>query len=174
MKPDILTRPLDKMELSQILQDAKPYWHACILIGFATGLRLVDLLNLTKDLPLPRFHIIEQKTGKSKTVLLPTWALDDWNFLKAQSPNCAFLFSIRDKSSYRKTIKTLAKKSGVNPSGVAWHSLRKTIANMICERSGISQAQIFLNHSSAKTTLHYLSNDIITLEQIYQSFPNGL
>jgi integrase len=168
------TRPLDRHELQQILEKAKPYWKSCIIIGFATGLRLVDLLSLRKDFPVPRFHIVEQKTGKHKTVNLPSWSIDSWNFLKAMAPESEFLFTIRDKSSYRKMMKTLAKSSGVNPDGVAWHTLRKTIASFMAERSGVSAAQVFLNHSSAKTTMLYLASDIIALEQIYQGFPNGL
>lgn len=168
------TRPLDRHELQQILEKAKPYWKSCIIIGFATGLRLVDLLSLRKDLPVPRFHLVEQKTGKHKTVNLPSWSIDSWNNLKATEPTSEYLFSVRDKSSYRKMMKSLALKSGVNPDGVAWHTLRKTIASFMAERSGISAAQVFLNHSSAKTTMLYLASDIIALEQIYQAFPNGL
>lgn len=169
-----MTRPLTRIELQAILSLAKPYWRHCIILGFATGLRLVDLLQLQKDLTPPRFIINESKTGKIKVVNLPSWSIDSFVYLAKYSNNPLYLLDVRDKSSYRKMIKKLSIDAGLNPLGIAWHSLRKTIASQIAERSGISAAQIFLNHSSASTTMHYISNEIISLEQIYTGFIGGL
>lgn len=160
---DVLTRVLSQDELTLLLQSASDYYKHCIIISLGTGLRISDLVLLEKKNSIPKFDIVERKTGKVRHIVLPTWCLNSWLFLVQYQPSCPFLFSVRDKSSYRKYLKQLADKVGIDPNGVAWHSLRKSSAFQIAKQFGISQAQLFLNHSSIRTTMPYVngSNNIL-------------
>lgn len=170
---DILSRSLNDHELSVILQAANPYYKSCMIISLATGLRISDLLLLEKTLSIPRFSIIEQKTGKSKRIYLPEWSLSSWVYLVNLSVPGKYLFSVRDKSSYRKTIKRLAISNNLDPVGVCWHSLRKTVANQISKYYGPGNASSFLNHSNLSTTKAYIDPDLNSMDLCF-NFIKGL
>lgn len=154
---DVLSRPLSESELCVILDNSKSYYRDCMLISLGTGLRISDLILLTKDLPLPHFEIIEQKTKKIKKVFVPDWCLTSWMNLVINNQENDYLFKVRDKSSYRKYIKSIASHYGLNPNGVSWHSLRKTSASQLAAIYGPQQAQIFLNHKNIDTTFKYIT-----------------
>ena len=166
MKPSCLTRPLTRSELTAILGILPDYWKQVVTISLATGLRLSDMMNLHVDLSLPRFTIREQKTGKPKSVCLPSWALNSWIWLRDHHGPDNHLLTCRDKSTYRRAMKRFCLAAGVDSHQISWHSWRKTTASLICETNGIAAAQVFLNHSSASTTMAYLSNDQMMIENL--------
>ena len=161
-----LTRALSEDELIILILSASDYYKSCIILALSTGLRISDLLNLKKSYTLPMFTIIEQKTRKQINVYIPSWAIKSWFYLCDHSTDPIFLLSVRDKSSYRRYIKKLAVSLGINPIGVAWHSLRKSSATYIYNSSGIDKARQFLNHTNLNSTSHYVVKDYSLIDSM--------
>jgi integrase len=171
---EILTRPLSESELFILVLNANDYYKNAMILSVATGLRISDLLQLKKSTPIPKFCITEQKTKIEHDVFLPSWAVNSWLFFLRTSTDQEYLFDVRDKSSYRKYIKRLAVDSGLLPNGIAWHSLRKTAADVICQNYGLSNAQLFLKHKSQKTTLAYVNFNNNIMENCFLAIQGAI
>ena len=174
MKNPTKTRPLTADEISRLFRVLPLYWRHVFIINLATGLRISDLLQLHKSLSFPRFTIQEKKTKKIKSVLLPSWSFDSWLYLRDNSDKNGYLLHGRDTSTYRYAIKRFAKLAGINTDQVGWHSLRKTIGNIIAHSAGIHSAQIFLNHSSVETTKAYVDDTALLISNVIESFGSNL
>ncbi len=174
MKLDLATRPLTESELFMLIINACDYYKHAMILALASGLRISDLIRLEKAFPIPSFSMIEQKTSKRITIHLPSWSINSWLYFVKHSTHDIWLLDRRDKSSYRKYIKRLALSLGIDSSRVAWHSLRKSSADVIAKKYGLVNAQMFLNHKKIDSTLRYVNFDNNILENCFLSLQGVL
>ena len=155
------------------LQQGKTRNYLLIVMGVYTGLRISDLLSLTRfevyDYVCGCFrshiHLVEQKTGKSKTIALNKTVVAALAlYFKAQSGKAEdYLFQSgrRAHSPIGRTqawriVKDAAAAVGLF-HGVGCHSLRKSLGYHAW-KSGV-QAVLLMdiyNHSSFAVTKRYL------------------
>lgn len=134
------------------------------------GLRVSDACNLKfSDIDGNILCVVEQKTGKSKQVVLPVQLVnaiakrqkahpdETYVFVSAYNRKCG-----KDKPVSRRyvldSIKKAAKDAGIKGQ-VSPHSFRKCAGTEVYKRTGndIVAAQKFLNHSSPVVTMVYLA-----------------
>lgn len=143
------------------------------------GLRVSDACGLKyNDINDNVLFVVEQKTGKSKRVVLPLWLVNAINarheaypseehiFVSAYNRKCG-----KDKPVSRRhvlnAIQEAAKAGGVEGQ-ISPHSFRKCAAAEVYECSGGNafKAQRFLNHSSVGGTIYYLPAEDYNQEDI--------
>lgn len=136
-------------------------------VGFNTGLRISDILQITAgDIKSsPYIYLTEKKTKKSRKVTLPDkvrkMALE---YIEENNiPNDYYLFqsregenkAISDVQAYR-IIRKLAKKAGLNEK-VGTHTMRKTFGfHYYRQFKDVARLQHIFNHSSPEVTLEYI------------------
>ena len=152
---DFLRTHLDNLDLNN--NDDLNFWLYC-KIAMRTGLRSVDILKLrVSDI---RFQqktatVMEQKTKKKIIVPLDFMVLNQidldrefviWN---EKYGSRVSLMTINRR------LKKIFKNEDTNVSS---HSIRKSCAQIVYEKSGfnIIEAMLFLNHSDTKTTMNYM------------------
>ncbi len=145
----------------------------CILrLGIDSCLRVVDLLNITKDQLIAsngevrtRIQLVEKKTGKNQEVSLSPKTVETLcEYLSSRTDNNPYLFVSRQSKdnpistiTWRQALKRHCESCGLDSSNFSTHSLRKTIPTILV-RQGVSVrvCQNLLNHSSLNSTIHYL------------------
>lgn len=165
--------------------------YAVIVVGFATALRIGDVLNLrwkdVYDFENERFYIhfnlTEQKTGKTKQVKINQMAKEALTKLiqerkqKGRLSKDSFVFSNdRKKENHisRVHVWRLIKKAVEElkiQGNIACHSLRKTFgyfAWKLEEKSQILIMEIY-NHSSLNVTKRYLGITQDELDAVYDA-----
>lgn len=130
-------------------------------VSLHTGLRIGDVLSLTREQLRPRFWVTERKTGKKKYVGLPEGLR---NALHQNWVDCGkgkWLFPGRDPRQHRtrqavwKDVKRAAAAFRLNQN-VAPHSFRKVYAVDLMEQYGdIEKVRRALNHSNEAVTMIY-------------------
>ena len=155
--------------------------HRLIVLSLHTALRVSDLLSLRwkdvydfkQECVREEFTIIEQKTGKRKTVAINPMAAKalkkdtsgnaPYNFLFA-NPNTGKVLS--REQAYR-IIRTAGEELNL-PMRISCHSLRKTFGYHSW-RNGVSPAVIMeiFNHSSLSHTRRYLGINQDDLNDVY-------
>lgn len=154
-----------RADVIHILASLMPENRLACEISLATGLRIGDVLSLTRSqIEKQRFTIKEQKTGKTRSVYLP---LDLWErCLK----NCGRFYLFEHRLDSRKTrtrqavfkdLKRSAKLFRCSEN-ITPHSLRKIYAvdkyHALCD---IKKVQKLLNHSDEAVTYLYAMADVL-------------
>ena len=131
-----------------------------------SGLRIGDCLQLSLGSFIRegndyRYNIIEEKTGKHRTTLIPNEIYElikAYAIEKGRTDNHIFKYSIR---SIQYKLKEICKYLGEDYEDVSTHSFRKHAGMTIYRLSGndIELTRKFLNHSSVSTTQRYLGVD---------------
>ena len=143
------------------------------------GLRVSDACGLKySDINDNVLFVVEQKTGKSKRVVLPLWLVNAVNTRRVNYPDEEYIFVSaynrkcgKDKPVSRRhvlnAIQEAAKAGGVEGQ-ISPHSFRKCAAAEVYECSGGNAftAQRFLNHSSVGGTVYYLPVEDYSQEDI--------
>lgn len=135
-------------------------------IGEETGLRISDILNLNKkDVRSGVWVTKERKTGKYKICRISpaTIHLAETYMTAFPTPHKRKLFFNMEtrkpftRQSIYKSIRATSNRLKIDFIGA--HSTRATFAQNL-KRSGLSLEDIqkAMNHKSAETTKHYLSN----------------
>jgi len=155
------------------LKQGKLRNYLLIILGVHTGLRISDMLRLTKshiyDFETRKFrthiHITEGKTGKSKTIAInkTVTAALTLHFEKNIGEPNDFLFQTNRKNRIAigrtqawRIVKEAAKAVGVLGC-IGCHSLRKTLGYHAW-KSGVKAVLLMdiFNHSSFEITKRYL------------------
>ena len=167
----------NKKDVTRLVQWAfnyKKMYGVILAIGFSSGLRISDVLNLTvKDInSTNRITIHEKKTGKRKSFVLKD---DVAKLVKDWAKNCEYYLFIGkkgaklDRIAVYRVIKRGCQELGIE-GNIATHSLRKTVAYSIYRQTNdIALVMDILNHANLKTTFRYLS---LTQDRIDNAFLN--
>lgn len=156
---------IPKGEMVHILAALKPENRLACEISLFTGLRINDVLGLTVEkVRKQRFTIREEKTGKTRTVRLPT---DLWRRALACS-GAHYVFehrlngrNHRTRQAVYKDLKRVVAAFGVKAQ-VSPHSLRKVYAVSEFEEHGdLTRVRKLLNHSSEAVTLLYATANVL-------------
>ena len=154
-----------KGEILHILALLSPENRLACEISLATGLRINDVLALkTEKIKKQRFTIREEKTGKTRTIRLPTE-------LYKRCLNCCgqhYVFegrlngrTHRTRQAVFKDLKNACKKFGIKEN-IAPHSLRKVYAVEEYAKSGnLKKVQKLLNHENEAVTIIYALANVI-------------
>ena len=145
------------------------------------GLRIGDCTKLSlnsfiRDGKEYRYNITEEKTGKSRTTIIPTeiyQMIKDYATEKSRLDKPIFKYSIR---AVQLKLKEICSYLGEDYANVSTHSFRKCAGMRIYRLSGndIELTRKFLNHSSVTTTQRYLGvdeEDINDLLKTHYSIP---
>lgn len=157
--------------------------YAIILLATVTGLRKVDIVNLTKDSFDWRngeMRIIQEKTGNSLALPLTTdvgkavrdyiinarpHSKSDKVFLNTKAP-----FSGTSPGNLGKILKTYCIKAGLRKHW-GFHSLRRSIAtNMIISGTSVVTVAQALGTKNIGSTKPYISLDSINLKECALDF----
>lgn len=147
-----------------------------LAVGFFTGLRISDILNLKiEDLKGSEITITEQKTKNTKkgkpipkliTIELKEYineSLNKWGRYKNDN-EYAFISqkSINKPMSRQhadRIVKYECKKAGIKEK-VGTHTLRKTAGTLIYKfEKDVEKCRLYLGHSNTKDTIRYLGLD---------------
>lgn len=137
-------------------------------IGEATGLRVSDIISLTKaDLQKEKPTIKEKKTGKSKRIYIPKKTKADLEELSKQSKNQFIFYSKTSESGHItrqavwKAFKRASKKCKT-AGNISPHSTRKDYACKLLKKGKkFTYIQGKLNHANVNDTLRYLLDDLM-------------
>jgi integrase len=153
-------------EILHILASLTPENRLACEISLATGLRINDVLALkTEKVKKQRFTLREEKTGKTRTIRLPTE-------LYKRALNCCgqhYVFegrlngrTHRTRQAVFKDLKKASRNFGLKYN-LAPHSLRKVFAVEEFLKSGsLKKVQKLLNHDSEAVTILYAMADELT------------
>lgn len=164
----LTTRPIPLDVIQKVKEHIKdqPRELAYFTIMTNTGMRVGDLLNLTKDEVrwnngCAEFYWIEQKTGKHRMVPLNEYSskiLQRWLLLHPGKTNYIFE-GTRGKmhSPYMgQMLKSWCKEVGYDEPRTANHSMRKSFVKTHYERgTKLGTLMTMLNHSTERQTLTY-------------------
>jgi integrase len=134
------------------------------LIGCATGLRVIDIINLkVRHLRPAQPTVKEIKTGKSKRIRIPAKVRRALMRQYRDAPPDAWLFpSPHDRTNHisrqavYKALRVAERESG-NNIPVGTHTMRKNYATKLYNKgASIKEIQAKLNHKSYADTLRYL------------------
>ena len=151
-----------------------PSWYLLLVLGFNTGLRISDLVQLkVKDVRgREDFSVVEGKTDKERQIHLKrnvsqviTQQLRERDpeeyVLQSRQPDMATgqRRGISRQRAYE-IVKTIAREAGYEHH-VGCHTMRKTYAWSMYDASGenLTLVQKTLNHSSQAMTMHYIGLD---------------
>jgi integrase len=157
---------MPKGEIVHILASLMPENRLACEISLATGLRINDVLALkTEDVRKQRFTLREEKTGKTRTVRIPSELLK-------RALNCSgqhYVFEGRTNGRKHRTRQAVfkdLKKACRNFNikiNLAPHSLRKTFAvEEFLKCGSLKKVQKLLNHDNEAVTMLYAMADILT------------
>lgn len=174
---NITTRPLTQDEAVRLLSSTPSPWTHIFSFSIRTGLRLGDIIRLRiSDIGPSSISIIEEKTGKPKTIKLTDPIRNDIAFFRNPKNREALgmyyekrpdhVFPYGDPSTYRKALIRYCILAMIDLDRVSFHSLRKTAATIIFNELGISHASQFLGHSRVSTTMRYIEIDQVEISSI--------
>ena len=146
-------------EMEHVLAALTPSNRLVCRVCVATGLRVVDVVQLRTEQLAPQFWITEQKTGKRRRVNLTAALLAE---LKAQAGK-VWVFEGGKGPDHHRTRQAVwcDVKRAANafrlPQNVSVHSLRKVWAVDKLEKAmgNLAVVQRGLNHSDQATTMIY-------------------
>lgn len=147
---------------------------ACLVLEANLGLRIDDILQLhlsdfLKDGANYRINIIEQKTQKKRTFIVP---LAVYQFIymyceenEIKKEDMIFPITTRAVQKYLKKVADY-----LNYENVGTHSFRKFFASDVYESNGhdIELVRELLQHSSTVTTQRYIKRASQTVEEAIQ------
>lgn len=143
---------LSKEEFMEIIHLVKkPHHRLAFILGFNSGLRISEIINLTPeqiDLKTKRIFVRGGKGGKDRVVPLPKGFPEKYlNYIPIKC-------GVR---SLQIAFKRYVRKAKIPKPDLHFHSLRHSFA-VQCMEKGIplNQIQILLGHESISTTGIYL------------------
>jgi integrase len=144
-------------------------------LGMETGLRIGDLLALSRPLMGAAHSVREQKTGKSKRFLLSpvlVAMLHDYQMRLGASPDRR-LFPV-SRQTVHKHFKAASAEIGLTDIGP--HSMRKSYAwNVLTLTHSFNCVKIALNHKFLSTTMFYITEGVSWLIRAkYGNFFSGI
>lgn len=156
--------------LGHVLAALTPANRLACEVSLATGLRIGDVLELTREQVVKgRFSVREGKTGKVRRVRLPT---DLQTRILSQAGHI-YAFPARSDGRKHRTRQAVYKdlrraaKAFRLLEHVSPHSLRKCYAVNQYHRSGdIKRVQGLLNHSDESVTMIYALADALTARRL--------
>lgn len=145
---------IPKSEQQKLLKHLSFPHSAIWLIGQHTGLRVSDILTLSRQQLLNgRPTIVCKKTGKHKRVYIPQKARE--LVVKNSSPDKAYPLQVSRQAVY-KAFKAAKAKADIK-SQIGTHSMRKSYAWRLKDKGkSYSYIQAQLQHESIGDTLRYL------------------
>ena len=134
------------------------------------GCRIGDIINLTtdsiiKDGEFWKLNIVEEKTGKKRTFIVPKEIKDFIdNYTYENGIYSGKLFKVT-KQAIWKHLRSITDYLGLPETST--HSLRKYRANVLYEQTNhdIELVCTFLQHSDTKITRHYIKRSDAQLEK---------
>lgn len=174
------TRPLTLAEYQSLIRHSPEPWSYIFQIAFITALRLGDLVDLTFDNIGDQITVVEQKTGKLKSIPIGPALRGCVDYFSSPSTRDRFhkqyskgriihLLPFSDHSAYRKALVRCASYAMIPLERLAFHSLRKTAATMIAQNLGVIAASQYLNHSKLSTTMLYIEEDSIKVQNLLEA-----
>ena len=129
----------------------KPHHKLAFILGYHSGLRVSEVVNLKKediDLKGNRIYIKNSKGGKDRVVPLPKRF--PASYLQYISLKCG-------ARALQIKFRVCVKRAGIERGDLHFHSLRHSFA-VRCMEKGIplNQIQVMLGHSNIATTSIYL------------------
>jgi len=155
------TKFISEDDFRKIIARTKPRDKIMYSLGYKCGLRLSEILSLTKDSLILKIKslIIQGKGGKTRYVPVPDKLWQDILDFSSQFPaTCSRLFLSRtgkpmDKPAFYSVWRSRMRKLGINFSP---HALRHGCATNWLQKGGnIREVQELLGHSSIRTTERY-------------------
>lgn len=151
-----------KLALFDLAIDSK--LRACDLVG----LQVQDVTRGTQI--APRARVIQRKTRRPvQFELSPSTrdALAAWIELRHLPPD-SYLFPSRQRRSshlstrqYARIVKAWVRSIGLSESGYGTHSMRRTKASLIYQRTkNLRAVQLLLGHSKIESTVRYLGVEV--------------
>lgn len=165
---------VNREEFLSVIQYMKEDYKLPLLVSLETGLRIGDALRLNYSQALGYAPVIEAKTGKVCTIVLPTYlrsAIMERQIVGGgMRPLTSLVFpSARDETKpiHRTTIYRALKKAAADyVQNVTPHSARKIFAVDLFHKTGdLKKVQKALRHDYLSTTLLYAFSDVL------QQFP---
>lgn len=171
----------DRQVVLQILAYLKQKNHRdylMFLIGFNTGLRISDILNLTyDDLSHKTMYLREKKTKKLREIPINYTIRQEIKQLNPRSKK-EYIFKSRQGHSYitrqraYQIIKEIEQEFGLKNLGC--HTLRKTFGyHFYQEQKDVVTLQEILNHSRPEITLRYIGVNRNMVNEAYKAFHLG-
>ena len=147
--------PLSEEETRQFIATVADYIRPCVYVGFYTGLRCKELLNLRWEyinMESNTIRITETKTGVARTVGLSHDVKEVLNSIGPKKEGNVFFIT---HSQLRSQFNIACRKLELRHTRP--HDMRHTFAVTYLNRNGrIEMLQKVLGHSSLKTTQKYL------------------
>jgi integrase len=176
-------RPLEDQELNELRTELSPRDRALLTLGVRSGFRISELLSLrvsdvTEHGDVVRHLTVQRRNMKkkvrSRTVPLHEEARSSLRDLikSEQLSNDSWLF--RSRKGFNRPISRVQAYRAIRQAAdarrlsgrIGTHSMRKTFAKAIYERSGrdLMMTQKALGHASIDSTVRYLSFDSQALD----------
>ncbi|HVB56538.1 MAG TPA: tyrosine-type recombinase/integrase [Candidatus Acidoferrales bacterium] len=160
-----------RLQLGKQLRDL-----ALFNLAIDSKLRGCDLVNLrVEDVvqggrTMSRATILQQKTGRPVKFEITEQtrnAVDAW-VTKAQLVPGKYLFSSRmsrsphiSRRQYSKIVKSWVSRIGLDPRDYGTHTMRRTKATLIYERTkNLRAVQLLLGHTKLESTVRYLGIEV--------------
>jgi len=143
---------LNEEEFLRLIKLVKqPHHRLAFILGFNSGLRISEVVNLKKenlDFTSKKIFIRDSKWGKDRVVPLPKKFPQ--SYLKYIPMKCG-------ARAFQIAFRSYAKKAKIFKQDLCFHSLRHSFA-VRCMEKGIplNQIQVLLGHESISTTSIYL------------------
>lgn len=168
----------DDIKLSEIKEELKKKGTMPLLLwtfGVNTSLRISDILPIqVKDVQGDKLYLKEKKTGKRQEIALNKGITDILEgYIKNMKPD-DYLFRGRQggnkpisRQRASQIIKEAVKAAGMNPDKISCHTMRKTRAKKIYDKTGdIALVMKMLNHSSQAVSLRYLGIEQNMIDEV--------
>ena len=148
------SRPITRAELEQ-LRRALPWRDsvACEIMA-ETGLRISDVLALTREQLSDTMTVTEIKTGKERIVhLSPETLVEARAYIRTH--NSPEIIPCHRSTFWRSVVHTA---DAFGWKHISPHSFRKLFAVEYCTQHGLEATQRELQHKNIATTLTYVAN----------------
>jgi len=157
---------VSRPEMGHILAALMPQNRLVMRLAMETGLRISDCLSIKTAALRYRMTVREQKTGKSRRIIIPRQLLEElqasagriWVFEHRTDP-----LRHRTRQAVYKDVKRVARMfqraGSVRKGQISPHSARKLRAVEAYQDGGIAAAQRLLNHSDPAVTMLYALAD---------------
>jgi integrase len=160
-----LPKSLSEEEFNLLIQHTlKPHHKVAFLLGFASGLRVSEIVGLNKeyiDLKRKMILVRQGKGKKDRIVPLPK------GFKPKMSKFIPLKCGVR---SLQRAFKNSLKRANLK-GGFTFHSLRYSFATQSLKRGiKINEVQLFMGHENLKTTSVYLKANPIEAIKSYEQF----
>lgn len=166
-------------------KDKKYVWEAYCRLSFCTALRIGDVLKLTwKDVLTKKLHVVEQKTGKNRSIMLNdnvrSKMLELYTLMGSPDKRSIVVCGERnpDKAMSREYINRQLKFFKIDYrldiDAFSSHTFRKTFGRFVYESHNKSaESLLILNsifkHSNLETTKRYIGLTQDNINQVFNS-----